>query len=111
MHSFLIYLAAFILILVLLFLLISLKGTNTTKSKKSNIDLEYWIQHSHGSSIESQAKPDLNDEELIAVLTAAAAAIMAKPVSAIKVNSFRHVPQTSPIWNNISKLERVWNKL
>ncbi|HOQ07581.1 MAG TPA: sodium pump decarboxylase subunit gamma [Clostridiales bacterium] len=47
------------------------------------------------------------DEEIIAVITAAVAAMETRPDYRLVVRSMRQIPQSSPVWNAAGRLERL----
>lgn len=51
------------------------------------------------------------DEELVAVITAAVAASLHRSTHDIVVRSIRRVPVITPIWNRISRQEQIANRL
>jgi len=87
------------------FIYFFLANKNKTKSDNSN-----------SSIIENKTKiqslnEDLNDESLIAVLTAAVMAMQSNPDIKLQVTSFRRIPQSSPVWNTTGRREYIENKL
>lgn len=55
---------------------------------------------------------DLSNKELIAVISAAVVAVMeSRPESKIKVRSIKRLPQVSPIWNALGRVEQISGKL
>ncbi len=56
-----------------------------------------------GSSIEN-----INDAELVAVLTSAVQTYMGREIkNSLKVKSFRRVDKASPVWNTTGKIEQI----
>lgn len=51
------------------------------------------------------------DEEILAVITAAIAAMETRPEYRLVVRSMRQIPQTSPVWNTTGRLERLSRNL
>lgn len=51
------------------------------------------------------------DNEILAVIAAAIAAMETRPGYRLVVRSMRQVPQTSPAWNTTGRLERLNNSL
>jgi len=47
------------------------------------------------------------DNELLAVIAAAIAAMETRPGYRLVVRSMRQIPQTSPVWNTAGRLERL----
>jgi len=52
-----------------------------------------------------------DDNELLAVITAAIAMMYTRRESKIVVKSYRRVNQTSPVWNTIGREELVGSRL
>lgn len=57
------------------------------------------------------AKTQEDQEELIAVLTAAVAASLNTSTYNLKIKSFRRVGQYAPAWNQVSRKEQLENNL
>ncbi|HEY8350414.1 MAG TPA: OadG family protein [Clostridiales bacterium] len=51
------------------------------------------------------------DEEILAVISAAIAAMETRPGYRLVVRSMRQIPQTSPVWNTTGRLERLSRNL
>ena len=51
------------------------------------------------------------DEELVAVITAAVAASLHRSTHDIVVRSIRRVPAITPIWNRVGRQEQIANRL
>ena len=49
----------------------------------------------------------IENEEIIAVIAAAIAAMETRPGYRLVVRSMRQVPQVSPVWNAAGRLERL----
>ena len=60
---------------------------------------------------EREKSEEINDEELIAVLTAAVAASLNQSTYNLKVTSFRRVNNVSPIWNTVGRQEQLETRL
>lgn len=54
---------------------------------------------------------EMNEEELIAVLTAAVAASLNQSTYNLQIKSFRRIGQVSPVWNTVSRKEQIENQL
>lgn len=52
-----------------------------------------------------------NDDEVIAVISAAVNEMNTTPGYKLVVKSFRRIPQTSPVWSTAGRVERLQNKL
>jgi hypothetical protein len=52
------------------------------------------------------AVPEEN-EEILAVISAVVAAMETVPGHRLVVQSFRRVPQSSPVWNSTGRIERI----
>lgn len=57
-----------------------------------------------------QSKID-NDDELIAVITAAIAASSNNSTYNLKIKSYKKVSNSSPVWNQMGRKEQILNKL
>jgi sodium pump decarboxylase gamma subunit len=53
----------------------------------------------------------INDEELVAVITAAIAASLGVSVPEINIKNIRRMPQTTPAWSVASRQEQIFSKL
>jgi len=60
---------------------------------------------------EREKSEEINDEELITVLTAAVAASLNQSTYNLKVTSFRRVNNVSPIWNTVGRQEQLETRL
>jgi len=60
---------------------------------------------------EREKSEEINDEELIAVLTAAVAASLNQSTYNLKVTSFRRVNNVSPIWNTVGRQEQLETRI
>jgi hypothetical protein len=47
------------------------------------------------------------DDELLAVISAAVAAMETRPGYRLVVRSMRQIPQSSPVWNTTGRIERL----
>lgn len=54
---------------------------------------------------------DFQDEELVAVITAALSHYLDRPISSIKIGSIRRLHKTTPSWAVASRMYNVNNKL
>ena len=60
---------------------------------------------------EEQAINEVNDEELVAVISAAIAASMGLSVPQLNIKSIRRIQQTTPAWAVASRQEQISRKL
>lgn len=51
--------------------------------------------------------PQIAGNEIIAVIAAAIASMESRPGYKLVVRSMRQVPQSSPVWNTVGRLERL----
>lgn len=51
--------------------------------------------------------PQMVSNEILAVIAAAVAAMETRPGCRLVVRSMRQVPQLSPAWNSVGRLERL----
>ncbi len=54
---------------------------------------------------------DMSGNEILAVIAAAVAAMETKPGYRLVVRSMRQVPQSSPVWNTVGRIERLSRNL
>ena len=52
-----------------------------------------------------------DEEELVAVLTAAAAACMKTSANKVRINTYKRVHTDPPVWNRAARRESIENKL
>lgn len=60
---------------------------------------------------ENASANEANEEELVAVLTAAAAACMNTSPKKVRINTYKRVHTDPPIWNRAARRETTENKL
>lgn len=58
-------------------------------------------------SIASNDDNQLNEEEIVAVITAALAASLSKPTSDIVIRKIRRVGENSSVWSRVGRLEQM----
>jgi hypothetical protein len=51
------------------------------------------------------------NSEILAVIAAAIAALNTRPGYRLMVRSMRQVPQSSPVWNIVGRIERINSKI
>lgn len=76
------------------------KKDNATKVKKET-------QKQTTASKEQIINQDNNEEELVAVLTAALAASLSRPASDIRIRKITRINQSSSIWSRAGRLEQM----
>ena len=82
------------------------KSTTSNNAVNSNSQPEQQSNINNGQDVE-----DEDEDELIAVLTAAIAASLNQSTYNLKIKSFRRIGQASPVWNTVSRKEQIENKL
>ncbi|NLD49373.1 MAG: OadG family protein [Clostridiaceae bacterium] len=83
------------------------KSRNDSEKSSENVTLAET-----SCALESDSNNDCSDDTLVAVLTAAVLASMGnRPGCKIRVNSFRRIPQSSHVWNSVSRVEYLSEKL
>lgn len=60
---------------------------------------------------DKEKKENKNDDEILAVISAAVASMDTKPGYKLVVKSFNRVNQTTPIWSTVGRMERFRGKL
>ena len=76
------------------------KNANVTKAKKVT-------QKESSATKDPKPKQESNDEELIAILTAALAASLARPTSDIRIRKITRTNQSSSIWARLGRVEQT----
>jgi len=56
--------------------------------------------------VATKAEPEQDDEELVAVITAAIAASISRPASEIVVRNIMRVSQSTPVWGKVGRQEQ-----
>lgn len=105
--------------LVILALIISglsriyLYFTRPKQSVAAAAEVDFDPQEEPAEVLAEANDPGCNDEELIAVLTAAVAAYMGggDPQCNLRVKSFRRIPQGSPEWNRKGRYDLLKSRL
>jgi len=107
-----------VLIELLSFILRKISGLSVKKNEvveEMRQKADPAITNINNSTLEEKASEQCNevdDKELIAILTAAVAASMQRTSnSKIIVKSFRRIQQTSPVWNKSGRVEQIFGKL
>ncbi|MCX7923285.1 MAG: oxaloacetate decarboxylase subunit alpha [Clostridia bacterium] len=73
---------------------------------------EKFFQYRIAQRNKKEEKPEeTSSDEIIAVISAAVAAMETRPGYKLVVKSFERVPQTSPIWSTAGRLERFRGKM
>lgn len=71
-----------------------------------------WVNNNLGEQPINNSDNDLSNDELIAVISAVVATVMgSSPESKIRVRSIKRLPQVSPIWNTLGRVEQILDKL
>lgn len=60
-----------------------------------------------GLQEEPEALNDAEDEVLVAVITAAVAAVMARPAASIRIHNISHIKDHSNSWSQIGRMEHM----
>ncbi len=83
------------------------------KKKQSTVEASIVEGETSGAniSLEDTSTLDNEDEELIAVITAAIAASLNRSTHDIIVRSFRRVPHHAPAWNLASRRDQITTRL
>lgn len=59
------------------------------------------------TSVATDGNDQLNEEEIVAVITAALAASLSRPASDIVIRKIRRVSENSSVWSRVGKLEQM----
>ncbi|NLY43834.1 MAG: OadG family protein [Clostridiaceae bacterium] len=58
-----------------------------------------------------QSNDEIDEKELIAVLTAAVAACLNKSTYNLRIKSYRRIGEDSPIWNRVGRKEQLESRI
>jgi sodium pump decarboxylase gamma subunit len=58
-----------------------------------------------------EQKEEIDEDELIAVLTAAVAASLNQSTYNLNIRSFRRIDQNAPVWNSVSRKEQLESRM
>lgn len=96
------------IVLFILYIAINIlsKLLNENKSPKTEVSKEEVK-----AVDEVEEKENENDEELIAVITAAIASSMNKSTCDIRVNNIKRINDPTPAWGKFGRVEQISNKL
>jgi len=61
--------------------------------------------------IMDENKSNTINDEIMAVIAAAIASMQTRPGYSLVVRSMKRVPQYSPVWNTVGRIERINNDL
>ncbi len=104
----------FSVLIILYFLLIVMeklfykKSINIESIENKNIST---VANSYGSSLETSTEVIEDEEEIVAVLTAAIAASLNMSSYNLRIKSFKRIGQSSPAWNFVGRKELLESKL
>ncbi|MGE4282913.1 MAG: OadG family protein [Clostridia bacterium] len=62
-------------------------------------------------SVVQESIKEMDEDELVAVLTAAVASSLNQSTYNLNIQSFRRIDQQAPVWNSISRKEQLENRL
>lgn len=83
------------------------RNGNTKGSNKANAIEEKEVKKVEESSVQK----NLNDEELVAVISAAIAASLGVSIPEVNIKSIKRVPETTPAWAAMGRREQILGKL
>ncbi|MTI46506.1 MAG: hypothetical protein FH761_01590 [Firmicutes bacterium] len=81
------------------------KGKRQTKTSKTNVVIKNDKKTMEQDRVTENT--DFDEEELVAVIAAALAASLSRPVSDIKINKIRRVGQETSVWSKAGRLEQM----
>lgn len=98
-------------VLMSFFPLLNYKRKKTSDTVEEISDESSYLEIEEDDFIDDSSDYS-SDNSLIAVLTAAVTAYMGRSSDVkVRVTSFKRIPQTSPVWNTVSRSEYISNKL
>lgn len=87
-----------VLVIIMLFMM-AMKWVFYKPDKNAADNKPAEVERPANAQVKETAADDMDEEELVAVLTAAVAACMNTSTYNLKVKSFRRIENTSPSWN------------
>lgn len=99
----------FAILLLLYFVLIIMKHI-FTKAQNKPAEEPKKVQSSQGAAV-LQEYEELDEKELIAVLTAAVAASLNQSTYNLHIKSYRRIDQNAPVWNRVSRREQLESRI
>lgn len=100
-------LIVFAALLVINFILYGFKVFKNKEAKNNVVKVKRETQKQTTASKEQAVNLDSNEEELVAVITAALAASLSRPASDIRIRKITRVNQSSSIWSRAGRLEQM----
>ncbi len=82
------------------------KGENNKEKNNTNTHEPKKVEKEHQPTVEE----NVDDEELIAVISAAIAASLGVAVPEVNIKSIKRVPQTAPLWAEMGRREQILSK-
>jgi sodium pump decarboxylase gamma subunit len=101
-------LTVFFVLIILMVLLIVMEKIFYKKPEKNNIK---EVENKPVEKEEDIMEDETDNDELIAILTAAVASCLNTSTYNLKIKSFKRIKDTAPAWNRISRTEQVSNNL
>jgi sodium pump decarboxylase gamma subunit len=98
------------ILILLYFILIGMKLVFYKDPKKAPVAVEKQ-EIKQDTVTADEDNEDLDEDELIAVLTAAVASSLNQSTYNLNIRSFRRIDQNSPVWNTVSRKEQIANRL
>lgn len=91
----------FAVLIILMFILMLMKYifAGSKKSAESSQTVNVKADETPTQSVSAQTTDDVNEDELVAVLTAAVAASLNTSTYNLHIKSYRRVNNTAPVWN------------
>lgn len=87
-----------VLVIIMLFMM-AMKWVFYKPAKNAADNKPAEVEQPANAQVKETAADDMDEEELVAVLTAAVAACMNTSTYNLKIKSFRRIENTSPSWN------------
>ena len=87
-----------VLVIIMLFMM-AMKWVFYKPDKNAADNKPAEVERPANAQVKETAADDMDEEELVAVLTAAVAACMNTSTYNLKIKSFRRIENTSPSWN------------
>lgn len=100
----------FLVLIILMIILMLFKVVFYKDSSKKTTVHNEAVKEAEPVAQDTQAKQEINDEELIAVLTAAVAASLNTSTYNLHIKSYRRIEDKKPAWNKAGIRETINNR-
>lgn len=101
----------FVVLIAISYLIDILRITTNGNEGKKKSNIEDTKTQKPAISKTAKVEENVNDEEIVAVISAAIAASLGVATQNLNIKSIRRIPQTNPIWSDIGRREQMMGRL